>query len=170
MTPFIGARSVSNPGLEFIEHWEGCVLTPYNDSSGYATIGIGHLLHKSPVTRADVAHFAAYRGLDGDDPPHAFDQADALELLASDVGWVQRDILAYIKPRLGHHHFDALADLIFNCGPAPLSGTVAELYNEERFDEAAAAMLAWCHSAGQVVPGLLARREAEQALIVHGTY
>ena len=174
MTALVGVRSVSPKGLVFIERWEGCVLHPYNDSSGYATIGIGHLLHRSPVTQADVAHFAAYRGLDGDEKPHPFDQEDALELLASDLAWVQHDILAYIHPKLGHDHFDALADLVFNCGPAPLTGTVGELYNAQKWEAAANALLGWCHATenGQlvVVPGLLARRQAEAELLLHGTY
>ena len=166
----LGARTVTPQGLRFIEQFEGCVLTPYNDSSGYATVGIGHLLHRSNVTVSDVDHFAAYRGLDGKAKPHAFDQADALALLASDVGWVQRDILAYIKPRLGPHHFDALADLVFNCGPAPLTARVGQLYNAQKFPAAADEMLNWDHSAGAIVPGLLRRREAEKQLILNGTY
>jgi len=163
-------RTVTPQGLKFISTWEGCVLRPYNDSSGYATVGIGHLLHRSPVTISDVDHFAAYRGLNGKAKPHPFSQADALELLASDVAWVQRDILAYIKPRLGPHHFDALADLVFNCGPAPLTADVGRLYNQQNFDGAADALLQWDHSAGVVVDGLLRRREAEKQLILHGTY
>lgn len=163
-------HKVSDNGLLFIERWEGCVLHPYNDSSGYATIGIGHLLHKSNVTTSDIQHFAQYRGLDGKAKPHAFSQADALELLAEDVAWVQRDILAYIKPHLTHPQFDALADLVFNCGPAPLSGTVGRLYNEKNFTGAAEAMLAWSHSGGVEVQGLLDRREAEQELVDRGTY
>ena len=166
----IRAHAVSQQGLRFIEQFEGCVLHPYNDSSSYATIGIGHLLHRSPVTISDIEHFDSYRGLNGKAKAHPFDQADALELLAADVAWVQRDILAYIHPPLDHHQFDALADLIFNCGPAPLTATVGEFYNEKRFTDAAQAMQAWCHSAGAVVPGLVRRREAEQQLILHGTY
>lgn len=164
-------HKVSQNGLLFIERWEGCVLKPYNDSSGYATIGIGHLLHRSNVTVSDVQHFEAYRGLNGKAKPHAFDQADALALLAQDVAWVQGDIVAYIKPSLTHPQFDALADLVFNCGPAPLTGSVGELYNEKNFTGAAEAMLGWCHSGGDVVvPGLLNRRRAEQQLVDHGTY
>lgn len=170
MTLFNRMRTVSQNGLKFIERWEGCVLHPYNDSSGYATVGIGHLLHRSPVVLQDDEHYASYRGLHGHAKPHAFDQADALALLGADVAWVERDILAYIHPRLTHPQFDALADLVFNCGPAPLSGAVGQLYNAERFTDAAAAMLSWCHSAGAVVPGLVARRESEQQLVLHGTY
>jgi GH24 family phage-related lysozyme (muramidase) len=176
--PILGVRSVSERGLEFITRWEvggfTGYLVPYNDPSGYATIGVGHLLHKSPVTQADIAHYASYRGLDGDEKAHPFNQTDAEELLANDLAWVQHDILAYIKPKLGHDHFDALADLIFNCGPAPLTGTVGQLYNEQDFARAGDAMLTWCHGVenGQlvVIPGLLERREAEQQIILHGTY
>lgn len=166
----LGVHKVSEQGLRFIERWEGCILVPYNDSSGYATIGIGHLLHRSPVTVSDVEHFAAYRGIDGHAKPHRFDEADALTLLASDLAWVQRDIGAYIHTHLGHHEYDALADLVFNCGPAPLTGSVGTLYNQRLFPQAAAAMQAWCHSDGQLVPGLVERRQAEQQLILHGIY
>lgn len=170
----VGVRHVSPKGLAFIERWEiggfTGYLVPYNDGSGYATIGIGHLLHQSAVTISDVQHFANYRGLDGHAKPHPFDEADALALLASDLAWVQRDILAYIKPALGHDHFDALADLVFNCGPAVLTSTVGQLYNAKDYPGAGEAMLAWCHAGGVEVPGLLARREAEQQLILHGTY
>lgn len=164
------ARAVSPKGLAFIEQFEGCVLHPYNDSSGYATVGIGHLIHRSAVTVSDITHFEDYRGLDGKAKPHPFNQADAVALLARDISWVQSDILAYIHPALGPHHFDALADLVFNAGPAPLSGTVGRLYNAQDFTAAAGAMLEWCHSEGQIVPGLVHRREAEKQLILHGTY
>lgn len=166
----IGAHSVSEKGLRFIEAWEGCVLKPYNDSSGYATVGIGHLLHRSLVTISDVQHFANYRGLLGKEKPHPFDQADALALLSEDVQWVERDVLSYIHPHLTHTQFDAVSDLIFNCGPAPLTGEVGRLLNAKEFEAAGAAMLLWCHSNGEEVPGLLRRREAEQQLLLHGTY
>lgn len=174
MTPLLGVDTVSADGKRFIARWEGCVLEPYNDVADNATIGIGHLIHDGPVTQADVAHFAAYRGLDGKQKPHPFDQGDALALLGYDLQWVERDIHAYVHVRLGPHEYDALADLVYNCGPAPLSGSVGELYNEKDWAAVGDAILAWCHATvnGQLVtvPGLLARREAERDLLLHGTY
>ena len=55
---------LSSKGALFIAGMEGCVLHPYDDPAGYATIGIGHLLHKSRVTMADKLKWRGFKQKD----------------------------------------------------------------------------------------------------------
>ena len=49
----VSELSISQQGINFLIAREGMITLPYNDSKGFATIGVGHLLHKSKVTDAD---------------------------------------------------------------------------------------------------------------------
>ena len=49
----VSELSISQQGINFLIAREGMITHPYNDSKGFATIGVGHLLHKSKVTDAD---------------------------------------------------------------------------------------------------------------------
>jgi lysozyme len=160
--------------LRFIEWFEdgthGPFLAPYNDSANNATVGVGHLIHYGPVTVSDVRHYREYTGLHGRERPHPFNDTDAFQLLAADVGWVQNAIIAYVHGGLPQNVFDALADATFNCGPAILTGSVGDLASKRDYAGCGEALLAWDHSAGVVVEGLYARRVAERALILTGEY
>lgn len=50
---------VSDEGRAWLKKEEGYKNVPYNDHLGYATIGIGHLLHKSGVTEDDKKQYPA---------------------------------------------------------------------------------------------------------------
>lgn len=157
---------MSKAGKEFLARFEGIVLKPYNDPVGNATIGIGHLIHYGPLTGADIARYEHYRGPHGHRSPHAFDLEDAYTLLGDDLLTFERDLADYIHAPLNQHQADALIDLIFNTGAAPLAGTVGELVNRHDYTAAADALLSWDHAGGQVLPGLQRRRQAERTLFL----
>jgi hypothetical protein len=73
-----------------------------------------------------------------------------------------------VKKPLSQGQFDALVSLVFNAGAAPLHGTLGSQLNEGNFDGAAAEFPKWCHGTmgGKLVvlPGLVTRRAAEQAM------
>lgn len=153
--------------MHLIAHFEGCVLAPYNDAAGNATVGYGHLIHAGKVTQADRAR---YRG---------FTDADAIELLAADTDAFARHVSEHVRVRLGvipsraAARFAALVSLAYNIGPGAFqSSTVLRLVNEHGaprdWTPVATAMLAWCHAGGKVIPGLLHRRQAEGRVIVTG--
>ncbi len=92
----------SQAGLAFLAQNEGTVLHVYNDSRGIPTIGVGHML-----TEAEKASGVFNGGIT---------EAQALALLATDVGtaesWVNKGVTVSITQNM----FDALVDFTYNCG------------------------------------------------------
>lgn len=145
-------RTSSN-GILFIRREEGCILHPYNDSQGYATIGVGHLLHLSNVTAADNARW------------HGFNQAQADALLKADLGRFEaavRQVYRGAKLKPTHNQFDACVSLAFNIGTGGFLGsTVARLIRVGDKQGAANAFLNWTHPSE-----LLGRRQRERSLFL----
>lgn len=144
---------VSAAGRAFITAEEGCVLRTYRDQAGLPTCGVGHLCV------GDEARLYA-RGMT---------QAQADELLEHDLAWVEKVIAKRIVRAWTPNEFDATASLVFNCGPAPLTGLVGRLLNvpPANHEELFRAWSAWCHGPAKVVlPVLVARRAREIALFM----
>lgn len=146
----MGRYSIDEAGLLLIRGFEGYVDGVYDDSRGFATCGVGHLLHQSGATSAD------HREYDGRG------WAFYSRLLAGDV---QRDALgpmnATLHVGLNQNQINAVASACFNCGPGFIYGTVGRLINERRWAAAADAFLLWDQP-----PELLPRRRQERALFL----
>jgi GH24 family phage-related lysozyme (muramidase) len=146
-------RRTSAAGVAFIRREEGCILHPYNDSQGYATIGVGHLLHYSRVSNTDVAR---WRG---------FSHADADALLRADLGrfeTVVRDAFRGARLKPNRQMFDACVSLAFNIGTAGFArSTVAREIKAGNKRAAAAAFLNWSHPSE-----LRDRRRRERSLFL----
>lgn len=158
VTPTVS--DVSQNGLLFIARNEGCVLHPYNDgggSKGNATIGVGHLIHMGPFTEQDVERYKD------------FTQAEADALLHTDAAQVVYAVRA-LPAHLTQPQFDALVDLGFNCGAGALTGNITAGLRESDIALVTSTILEYVHAGGVVLPGLVARREREVALFLHGTY
>lgn len=156
MSPNADMR-LSLDGERFIAGFEGVVLHPYDDGGpgiGNATIGIGHLIHLGVFTQADVDR---YRG---------FTLADAYALLGQDVASTEASIRDAITRSLNQNEWDALVSLVFNTGPGVLAAGIAADINAGEMVAAANAWQAWCHANGQVLAGLVRRRQAERALFL----
>jgi len=138
-------------GEHFTATFEGCVLHPYNDPLN-ATIGVGHLIHYGVVNGADVRKYAG------------FTYADAMKLLAHDMGSAEVAVRRYIRVDLNQCEWDAIVDAVFNCGPGVVAGSVGTLINARQYRQAMQALQAWCHQGSTVIPGLLRRRQAEAKL------
>lgn len=156
---------LSAKGAAFIGAWEGYRPTVYADTRGFATIGIGHLLHESPPTQADERlHWTydfALRELRVDAESNGLDA-----------------IRAHIAVPLTRAQVDALCSLAFNCGPGCLAPghvvTAAVNSKPHRWDLPALrrwhqrvrlALLAWAH------PDVLERRRLSEAqLFATGCY
>lgn len=142
-------RKVNSELLDFlaklIHGEEGCVLTAYQDKGGIWTIGWGHT---QGVTEGMVINQA---------------QADLLfqEDLHDAEGYVQY----YVKVPLNDNQFAALVSLIYNIGAGNFSrSTLLKDLNNNDFADAASQFLVWDLIDGEKSAGLLARRQAEQAL------
>jgi lysozyme len=136
----------SKDGLAITEQFEGCRLVAYQDQVGVWTIGYGH-------TGSGVAS-----GL-------TITQDQAIDLLTSDVAASAAYVNAAVTVELQQNEFDALVDFVFNLGRGAFAGsTLLKNLNAGQFDAAAAQFDLWDHAGGQVVAGLLRRRQAEQAM------
>jgi lysozyme len=133
-------------GLALTKQFEGCRLTAYQDQVGVWTIGYGH-------TGGDVRAGLAITE----------DQAEAL--LVSDVAAASAYINSAVLVALAQNEFDALVDFVFNLGRGAFAGsTLLKKLNAGDFATAANQFAQWDHAGGQVVAGLLRRRQAEAAL------
>lgn len=144
---------MSAKGLAFLSNEEGLRTNPYKDSAGHATIGVGHLIHRGPVTSADHARF---RG---------FTRADAVGLLRQDVSSRERAVSHLVGVTLNQNEFDALVSLVFNIGEGEqgfAGSTVRRKLNAGERRDAANAFLMWKVGG----PGLIHRRRRERVLFL----
>ena len=138
--------SYSDAGLAMTRQFEGCELNAYQDQVGVWTIGYGH------TGRDVVAGLTITQ-----------DQANAL--LASDIAGSAAYVNQVVTVALQQNQFDALVDFVFNLGRAAFGGsTMLKQLNAGNFAAAAGQFVLWDHAGGQVVMGLLRRRQAEQAM------
>lgn len=145
---------ISQNGLKFIKDHEGCILKPYNDSVGYATIGIGHLIGKRPVNEADKKQYAV------------FAEADALTLLHTDVSQFVQGVNTLVTNKdITQNQFDAMVSLAFNVGMGNFANSsVLKYTNTKQYDKASASFLLWNKAGGKVLAGLTKRRQNESKL------
>ncbi len=160
---------LSKAGAKFIARWEGMVLHPYNDPVGFATVGIGHLLHRSRVTLADKRRWRNFKA------------TDAYALLVKDSERYARPVREHAAAKgwkLTQPQFDALVSFTFNEGPGWLYGSTLErvLSGAYRSGHAPSpravqdAMAMWVKAGGHTLPGLVTRRHAESKLFNTGLY
>jgi lysozyme len=136
----------SNAGLALTEQSEGFRSSAYQDSVGVWTIGYGH-------TGTDVC-----AGL-------TITPAQGQALLASDIAAAATFVNQAVTVALDQDEFDALVDFVFNLGRGAFAGsTLLKELNTGNFSAAAAQFDLWDRAGGQVLAGLLRRRQAEEAL------
>lgn len=139
--------SYSKNGVSLTESFEGGRrLIAYQDSKGVWTIGWGH-------TGPEV-----HEGL-------VIDEEDAASFLIVDVTRAVLTVNTFVDVVLTQNEFDALVDFVFNVGrQAFIDSTMLRLLNAGDLQGAADEFDKWDHCGGQVLAGLLRRREAEAAL------
>ncbi|WP_047238415.1 lysozyme [Chromobacterium subtsugae] len=135
-------------GISLIKQFEGVRLAAYQDMEGVWTIGYGH-------TGPDVK-----KGM-------AITQQQADQLLAEDLQTFETGVGKAVTVPLNENQFSALVSFSYNLGLGNLrSSTLLRLLNKGDYAGAAAQFPRWDRAGGQVVPGLLRRRQAEQALFL----
>lgn len=133
---------ISESGLEFIKQAEGCRLEAYLDSVGVPTLGYGHT---HGVKASDTC---------------TQEQADAW--LLEDLQSVYTDIADYVEVALTQGQYDALCSFVFNLGGSALrNSTLLRLLNAGDYEGAQKQFSRWVHAGGQVLAGLVKRREGE---------
>ena len=155
-----GPAQLSRPGADFISRFEGCVLKLYNDPTGNATIGIGHLVHMGRINGSEPHEFKS--GITRD---------RAVELLQQDAAGAARAVRQAITRPLNQAQLDALISFTFNVGEGNLrSSTLRRKLNAGDYASVPSELAKWVFSGGRKLPGLIKRRQAEGALFAHGTY
>ena len=123
---------------------------PYICPAGFWTIGYGHL--------CDPKH-----------PP--ITEAEAEVYLARDLQTALAATLRYcpVLAAESEGRLIAITDFAFNLGAGRLqTSTLRRRVNQRDWSAAAAELRRWVYGGGRVLPGLVARREAEARLLVHG--
>ena len=141
---------LSDKGIDLIVSFEGLELHPYNDANGWATIGIGHLIRKGPFTSEDLP----------------ITKQQAYDLFRKDAAVEVTIINRLISATITQGQFDAMVSLSFNIGIGRFEKSpIPILINQNRFTEVPAEFLVHDKDAkGEILPGLLRRRNAEIAL------
>ena len=137
--------NISQEGISLIKKFEGCELEAYYDAVNVLTIAYG----RTKLVKA------------GDTCTQ--EQADA---------WLEEELHEYggyvnnaVKVDLTQNQFDSLTSWTYNLGPSNLnSSTMLVKINEKDWDEVPNQIKRWNKAGGNVLKGLIRRREAESLL------
>ena len=144
-----GAISVINAaGLQLIKEFEGLRLDAYICPAGVWTVGYGS-------TGEHVY------------PGQTITEPEAEELLRKDLWRFEDCVSSRVKVELTDMEYAALVSFAFNCGCGALQeSTLLRRLNagEPKPRVFTEELPKWCRGGGQVLPGLVRRREAEVAL------
>jgi lysozyme len=148
---------MSDHGLELIKQWEGFENKLYKDSVGLPTIGVGHLLSKSELSSGKIFINGVPAQYDG-----GLSDQQVLDLLSQDVNPAAQLVTNKVTVTLNQNQFDALTSFTFNVGgDAFIGSTLLKLLNQGQYDQVPAQLRRWNKAGGQVVQGLINRRENE---------
>lgn len=137
-------KRVGQAGINLIKEFEGCRLTAYKCPAGVWTIGYGHTA-------------GVKRGM-------TITQAQADKYLVEDcqkfADYVDNKAYVPFTNQLNSNQRDALISFAYNCGP----GSLKTLCEKRDISQVAAALLLYNKANGQVLAGLVRRRQAERDL------
>ncbi len=157
---------MSDRGRTMLIELEGSRSRAYQDTRGFLTIGVGHLLTTAELMSGKIAI--------GDEAVKYRD-----ELTEEHIGQLfQQDLEKYeavvrqsVKPMLTQAQFDALVSFTFNTGVGEFrkdrwvggfrGSTLLKRINIGRFSEVPQEMRRWIYAGGETSDGLVARREVE---------
>jgi len=137
--------NISQEGLALIKKFEGCELKAYRCPANVLTIGYG--VTKGVTEDMEIT------------------QQEADEMLAGELIEYTEYINNMVKVALNQSQFDALTAWIYNLGPTNFKdSTLLRVLNEGRYNEVPQEIKRWNKANGQVLNGLIKRREAEALL------
>lgn len=136
---------ISAEGLALIKKFEGCRLEAYQDSVSVWTIGFGHT---KEVNEGDTCT-----------------REEAEDMLATELEEYEGYINDLVDVPLLQNQFDALVAWVYNLGPTNLrESTLLRVLNEENYAQVPSEIKRWNRAGGNVLEGLVRRREAEALL------
>lgn len=145
--------SVNKATLDLIKQFEGCKLTAYKDIVGIWTIGYG-------TTAAAGLGIEPAKGM-------IITQERAEDLLRQGIDKFAAKVDELITAKVNQNERGAVICLAYNIGCGALSkSTVLRELNAGNKDRAAAAFKMWNKAGGEIVQGLVNRRNAEVTLFL----
>jgi lysozyme len=143
--------SLGQNGLDLIKNFEGTRLESYQDSVGIWTIGTGSIrINGQPVQQGMII---------------TEDQAN--QLLTEELNHFVEIINHVVQVDLTQNQFDALVSFTYNLGDGNLrKSTLLRKLNAGDYQGAADEFPKWDRAGGQVIAGLLRRRNAERDLFL----
>ena len=151
---------MSQNGTKLLAEWEGLRTEVYDDAAGLPTIGVGHLLtqNERDTGRITIKGQAV-------DYQQGLSEQQVLDLLAQDLERFEAAVNDGVQVALNQNQFDALVSFAFNVGrQAFKSSTLLKKLNQGLYDEVPAQLRRWNKTGGNVIQGLVNRREKEIAL------
>lgn len=138
----------SERGYALIRRFEGFSAGCYFCPAGKPTIGYGHVIRSGEKFS-----------------PAGITEDEAQALLAQDVKGTEQALSRLVTVPLTQNQCDALVCFTYNVGVTALAkSTLLRLLNAGNPDAAAQEFSRWVYGGGKKLPGLGARRAAEEAL------
>ena len=135
----------SAEGIALIKKFEGLELDSYQCSANVWTLGYGHT---QGVAEGDSCSEEA-----------------AEIILVNDLKEFETYVTAFVDVELDQNQFDALVAWTFNLGPTNLrTSTLLKKLNAGDYNDVPSEIKRWNRAGGQVLDGLIRRREAEALL------
>lgn len=134
---------MTEKGLKMLKAFEGCRLKAYKDAVGVWTIGYGHTQ-------------GVHEGM-------TITQEEADKMLKADVVVFESQVNCMVTRKLTPYQLDALTSLCYNIGRRNLGNSTLLKRINANATEAVIRKewMRWVYAGGKVLPGLVARREAE---------
>jgi len=171
--------TIGPAGLHIIKQMESCRLRPYLCPANKLTIGWGHMLMpkwdaalfriEPPTLRAVIDECQHLRFVTRYARQLSITQEVADKLLDRDANQTALFLSSTTRVPLNQHQFDALCSFIFNIGQGQYAeSTLRKKLNAGDYAGAANEFERWIYGTVDgkkaVLPGLVARRQAERAL------
>ena len=135
----------SAEGIAQIKKFEGLELDSYQCSANVWTLGYGHT---QGVAEGDSCS-----------------EEEAEIILVNDLKEFETYVNALVDVELDQNQFDALVAWTFNLGPTNLrTSTLLKKLNAGEYNDVPSEIKRWNRAGGQVLDGLIRRREAEALL------
>jgi len=163
---------LSQAGADLMHRYEGCKNRPYLCPAHIWTVGYGHVLYQDQIRlpvvtdKPNIVIRKKYSLKPEDN--RVWSKEEIEKLFANDVASFERGVLRLVPGCVGRQgSFDALVSFAFNAGLGNLQrSTIRMKANRGDWEGAAEAFMMWTKGGGQVLPGLVKRRQSEIALFL----
>lgn len=156
-----------NKAIELIKKFEGCKLTAYADPASELGRALFKGVSGAALTGLKGAPYTiGYGSTQGVIKGLVWTQDQAESALLKHVTEVVESILK-ISPTLSGNRLDAVTSFVYNLGIGSYkSSTLCKLISKNNWKDAAEQFVLWDMAGGEVMTGLLRRRNCERDLFM----